>query len=200
MRNERFKRMSAPLSTLRITNVKSKRKTNPKSAKLKSLTQTEALPLNWSTWAAARKWERSLPFRLGLCGEMVLVHRGQSSYHVGTIEAVERYHRRRCGRDANAKRSGFQSNLSIGTLLSAPLPRSEACRAKGNNMRTLVQPPPSSHCDLCGGELRLKKIESANRTLELEDEILVCVTCGRERLYTVSHNHTMPNTKAAYPK
>ena len=67
-------------------------------------------------------------------------------------------------------------------------------------MRTLVQPPPSSHCDLCGGELRLKKIELANRTLELEDEILVCVTCGRERLYTVSHNHTMPNTKAAYPK
>ena len=67
-------------------------------------------------------------------------------------------------------------------------------------MRTLVQPPPSSHCDLCGGELRLKKIELANRTLELEDEILVCVTCGRERLYTVSHNHTVQNTKAAYPE
>ena len=67
-------------------------------------------------------------------------------------------------------------------------------------MRTLVQPPPSSHCDLCGGELRLKKIELANRTLELEDEILVCVTCGRERLYTVSHNHAVPNTKAAYPE
>ena len=67
-------------------------------------------------------------------------------------------------------------------------------------MRTLVQPPPSSHCDLCGGELRLKKIESANRTLELEDEILVCVTCGRERLYTVSHNYTVPNPKAAHPE
>jgi len=67
-------------------------------------------------------------------------------------------------------------------------------------MRTLVQPPPSSHCDLCGGELRFKKIESANRTLELEDEILVCVTCGRGRLYTVSHNHTVPNAKATYPE
>ena len=67
-------------------------------------------------------------------------------------------------------------------------------------MRTLVQPPPSSHCDLCGGELQLKKIGSANRTLELEDEILVCVTCGRERRYTVSHNHTVPNPKASYPE
>ena len=60
-------------------------------------------------------------------------------------------------RDANAKSSGFQSNLSIGTLSSVPFPRSEACRAKGNNMRTLVQPPPSSHCDLCGGELRTQE-------------------------------------------
>jgi hypothetical protein len=124
----------------------------------------------------------------------------KTSYHVGTIEAFERYYGPRCGRDANAKRSGFQSNLSIGTLSSVPFPRCEACRAKGNNMRTLVQPPPSSHCDLCGGELRLKKIESANRTLELEDEILVCVTCGRERLYTVSHNYTVPNPKASYPE
>ena len=33
-------------------------------------------------------------------------------------------------------------------------------------MRTLVQPPPSSHCDLCGGELRLKRVEAANRTLD----------------------------------
>jgi hypothetical protein len=40
-----------------------------------------------------------------------------------------------------ARRSGFQSNLSIGTLSSAPFPHSEACRAKGNHMRTLVQPP-----------------------------------------------------------
>jgi hypothetical protein len=32
-------------------------------------------------------------------------------------------------------------------------------------MRTLVQPPPSSHCNLCGGELRLKKIESSQPNL-----------------------------------
>jgi len=61
-------------------------------------------------------------------------------------------------------------------------------------MRSLVQPPPWSRCDLCGGELRLKQIESSNRTLDLDNEIFVCVTCGRERLYTVSHNHTVPHT------
>jgi len=45
-------------------------------------------------------------------------------------------------------------------------------------MRTLIQPPPSSHCDLCGGELRLKKVESDTRELDWEDEVLVCVNCG----------------------
>ena len=100
-------------------------------------------------------------------------------------------------RDANATRSGFQSNLSIGFLSSVPFPRCEACRAKGNNMRILVQPPPSSQCDLCGGELRLKKVELANREFDLEDEMLVCVNCANELSCTVPHNHTAPHTKAA---
>ena len=100
-------------------------------------------------------------------------------------------------RDASAKRSGFQSNLSIGTLSSVPFPRSEACRAKGNNMRTLVQPPPSSHCDQCGGELRLKRIKPGDEGFDLECEILVCVNCGHELSCTVPHNHTTPHTKAA---
>ena len=67
-------------------------------------------------------------------------------------------------------------------------------------MRNLVEPPPSSHCRLCGGELRLKQIKAANRTLDLDDEIFVCANCGREHSCTVSHNHTvrhMPNHKAA---
>jgi len=51
---------------------------------------------------------------------------------------------------------------STGTLLSVPFPRSELYRAKGNRMRTIVQPPPSTRCDLCGGELRLKLVESAS--------------------------------------
>jgi uncharacterized protein with PIN domain len=64
-------------------------------------------------------------------------------------------------------------------------------------MRTLVQPPPSSRCDLCGGELRLKQIECANRTLELDNEVFVCEKCGRERSYTVNHDRTLPDPKAA---
>jgi hypothetical protein len=34
-------------------------------------------------------------------------------------------------RDANAKRSSFQFDFSIGTVLGVPIPRTEACRAKG---------------------------------------------------------------------
>ena len=67
-------------------------------------------------------------------------------------------------------------------------------------MRTLVEPPPWSHCRHCGGELRLKQIESANRTLDLDNEIFVCIKCGREQACAVSHNHTVrhtPGPKAA---
>jgi hypothetical protein len=100
-------------------------------------------------------------------------------------------------RDANAKRSGFQSNLSTGTLLSVPFPRSEACRTKGNHMRTLVEPPPSSRCDLCGGELRFKLIESAKSEFDLHKEIFVCAKCGYEQSYTLSHDHNVPHPKVA---
>jgi hypothetical protein len=47
--------------------------------------------------------------------------------------------------------------------------------------------------------LRLKRIESASRPLELDNEIFVCAKCGREQSYTVSHDHMMPDPKAAYP-
>ena len=62
---------------------------------------------------------------------------------------------------------------------------------------TITQPPPSSRCDQCGGELRLKLIEPANRELDLEDEIFVCVKCGREQSYIVKHNHYMMHSKVA---
>jgi hypothetical protein len=67
-------------------------------------------------------------------------------------------------------------------------------------MRNLVEPPPSSHCGLCGGELRLKQIESANRSLDLDNEIFVWIKCGREQSCMVCHNHTVrhiPDPKAA---
>jgi len=67
-------------------------------------------------------------------------------------------------------------------------------------MRNLVEPPLLSRCVLCAGELRLKLIESANRALDLDREIIVCVKCGRVQSCTVSHNHNvrhMPDPKAA---
>ena len=64
-------------------------------------------------------------------------------------------------------------------------------------MRTLVEPPPSSHCGLCGGELLLKLIESADPTFDLDNEIFVCVKCGHEQGYTVRRDPRMPNPKAA---
>ena len=66
-------------------------------------------------------------------------------------------------------------------------------------MRTLVEPPCLPRCELCGGEMRLKQVESANRTLDLESEIFVCVKCGHEQACIVSHNHTarhMPDESA----
>lgn len=127
-------------------------------------------------------------------GAFVTFLSGGPTIFLDSGEAKAQHHH---DRDANAKRSGFQSNFQTGILLSVPLPRSEAYRVKGHQMRPLIQPPPSSHCDLCGGELRLKQIESANPMLDLDNEIFVCAECGREQSYTVSHDHTMPNPKAA---
>ena len=101
------------------------------------------------------------------------------------------------GRNVSARRSGFESISSIGTLLSAPFPRSEACRVKGNLMRTLIQPPPSLHCDLCGGELRLKLIEPADATFDLENEVFVCANCGHEQSYAVAQDPHAPHPKVA---
>ena len=64
-------------------------------------------------------------------------------------------------------------------------------------MRPMTQPPPLSHCDQCGGELRLKLIEGADRGLDLENEIFVCANCGREQSLIVNHNHKMPHTQTA---
>jgi len=55
-------------------------------------------------------------------------------------------------------------------------------------MRTLVQPLPFTRCNACGGELRLKLVEEANRALDLEREIFVCVVCGRELSCVVEHD------------
>jgi len=66
-------------------------------------------------------------------------------------------------------------------------------------MRTMTQPPPSSRCDKCGGELRLKLVEVAERGLNLENEIFVCANCGLEQSLTVNHDRKIPHTKVAEP-
>ena len=63
-------------------------------------------------------------------------------------------------------------------------------------MRTHVEPPPAARCERCRGELRLKKpIESVSDAFDLDEEIFVCVKCGREQTYIVSHNHYEPHLK-----
>ena len=64
-------------------------------------------------------------------------------------------------------------------------------------MRTITQPPPSSRCKQCGGELRLRLIEAADRGLDLEYEIFACANYGREQSLTVRHDHKMPHIKVA---
>jgi len=66
-------------------------------------------------------------------------------------------------------------------------------------MRSLVQPPPSTHCDLCGAELRLKLVEPANRILDLDKQIFVCAKCGRELSRIVDHDKYTAHTTADMP-
>jgi hypothetical protein len=49
-------------------------------------------------------------------------------------------------------------------------------------LRPITTPPPSSHFEKCGGELRLKKIEVADGGPDLEYEIFVCANCGHEQI------------------
>ena len=63
-------------------------------------------------------------------------------------------------------------------------------------MRTHVEPPPTTRCHDCQGELRLKEvIEPVNGVLEVDEEIFVCVKCGHEQTCIVSHNHYEPHLK-----
>jgi hypothetical protein len=55
-------------------------------------------------------------------------------------------------------------------------------------MRTVVQPPPSLHCDLCHGELRLKQLAPDGPVFEFDVEVFVCAKCGHEQSHRVSHD------------
>ena len=86
---------------------------------------------------------------------------------------------------------GFQSIALIGTL--------RTYRAKGNHMRNLVQPRPSLHCALCRGELQLKRIDPDGPSLEWDCEIFVCIKCGHEHSYRVSHDRYAAQSRRDKP-
>jgi hypothetical protein len=66
-------------------------------------------------------------------------------------------------------------------------------------MRALVEPPPSSHCDLCGGELRFKLIEPVDYIFDLEKHTFVCAICGRECSHVVHHDPHAPHLTTNAP-
>ena len=55
-------------------------------------------------------------------------------------------------------------------------------------MRNLVEPPPSTHCELCNGELLLKLIDPGNPIFDTELEIFVCTKCGHHQTYEATHD------------
>ena len=55
-------------------------------------------------------------------------------------------------------------------------------------MRNLVQPPPSTHCVHCYGELLFKRIEPNDPAFDIEVQIFVCVKCGRLRSHRLIHD------------
>ena len=65
-------------------------------------------------------------------------------------------------------------------------------------MRPLVEPPPSLRC-MCGGELRLKLIEPADRTFGKQREIFVCTNCSREQTLFADRNPYLAST-ASHPE
>jgi hypothetical protein len=66
-------------------------------------------------------------------------------------------------------------------------------------MRNLVQPPPSMHCELCDGELRLKLIKPDDPVLDTEVEIFVCSECGHEHSRSVIHDRYAAHTASSMP-
>jgi DNA-directed RNA polymerase subunit RPC12/RpoP len=55
-------------------------------------------------------------------------------------------------------------------------------------MRRLVDPSPSTKCELCGGNLLLKRLELDAPIIELDVALYVCEKCGREQAYMSSHD------------
>ena len=55
-------------------------------------------------------------------------------------------------------------------------------------MRRLVEPLPSTQCELCHAELFLKRIQSDARPIGNDVAIFLCVKCGLERSRRMIHD------------
>ena len=98
------------------------------------------------------------PFEIG--GSPILLLSLKHSALLRVIRTIERLRSVDCipvrehrirDRIARSKRSGFQFNFLMGALLSAPFPRSEACRTKGARMMDWIpvsKPPDCKPYDL----------------------------------------------------
>ena len=59
---------------------------------------------------------------------------------------------------------------------------------KVNNMRPLVEPPPTLKCALCGGDLLLKQVDASVIDGKKDVELFVCTKCGHEQSFKVNHD------------
>ena len=53
-------------------------------------------------------------------------------------------------------------------------------------MRKTVEPPPVSQCNVCGGQLTLKRVLTAHSILGETTNVFACANCGHERSFVVS--------------
>jgi hypothetical protein len=55
-------------------------------------------------------------------------------------------------------------------------------------MRNTVEPPPTSRCDRCGGQLTLKRVDAAHSIFGSSSNVFACATCGRELKFVVRND------------
>jgi uncharacterized protein with PIN domain len=55
--------------------------------------------------------------------------------------------------------------------------------ARSAYMRRMLEPPPSSRCDHCGGVLTFKCVEPAHSVFGVTRNVYVCVACRREHVF-----------------
>jgi hypothetical protein len=66
-------------------------------------------------------------------------------------------------------------------------------------MRTIVHPPRTAHCEICHGELRLKRTYPDGPFSESDTAILVCAKCSHKQLYRVSRDPYATQTASYKP-